>query len=102
MSQGSLEKYSPEEISPGIKFQNDEELIQASGDIGTTIFHPTSTVRMGIDEQAPLDYQMRFKGVDGLRIVDASAMPSIISGNTNSPTLMMAEKAAGYILAKST
>ena len=99
MGQGPMAKYHPEEIMPGIASDSDADLIKAAGDIGTTIFHPVSTVRMGSDDSAPLDAQLRFKGIDGLRVVDASVMPTIISGNTNSPTIMIAEKAADMILA---
>lgn len=99
MQNGALAKYQPEELKPGFHAQTNEDLAKAAGDIGTTIFHPTCTVRMGADERAPLDGEMRFRGVDGLRVIDASAMPKITSGNTNSPTIMMAEKASDMILA---
>jgi choline dehydrogenase len=76
------------------------ELARLAGDIATTIFHPVGTTRMGRqdDPMAVLDSQMRVRGVAGLRVVDAGAMPTITSGNTNSPTLMMAEKAAEWVL----
>ncbi|WP_425099772.1 GMC family oxidoreductase [Tropicibacter sp. S64] len=99
MAQGPMAKYAPEEVKPGVAFESDEDLARAAGDIGTTIFHPVSTVRMGTEDDAPLDAQLRFKGVGGLRVVDASVMPTITSGNTNSPTIMIAEKAADMILA---
>jgi choline dehydrogenase-like flavoprotein len=73
-------------------------LAKAAGEVGTTIFHPTCTVRMGTDDRAPLDAHMRLRGIANLRVIDASAMPKITSGNTNSPTIMMAEKAADLIL----
>jgi choline dehydrogenase-like flavoprotein len=98
MAQTPLARYAPEEFMPGPQAQSDEDLIQAAGDVGTTIFHPVSTVRMGLDDKAPLDPQLRFKGLQGLRVVDASIMPTITSGNTNSPTIMIAEKAADMIL----
>jgi choline dehydrogenase len=97
MRQTPMQHYDPQEMKPGTA-ETDAELIAAAGAIGTTIFHPTCTVRMGQDEAAPLDGQMRVRGVAGLRVVDASAMPSITSGNTNAPTIMMAEKASALIL----
>jgi len=94
--------YEPEEFKPGIQYQSDEDLAKLAGDIANTIFHPVGTVKMGRvdDKTAALDPQLRLKGVRGLRVVDASVMPEITSGNTNSPTLMIAEKAAGWILAE--
>ena len=88
----------------GTQFQTDEELARLAGDIATTIFHPVGTTRMGRDgdPMAVLDSQLRVRGVAGLRVVDAGAMPTITSGNTNSPVLMMAEKAASLIRAEST
>ena len=93
-----MAKYSPEEIKPGPVYQSDDELRQAAGEVGTTIFHPTCTIRMGMDEAAPLDETLRFRGLGGLRVVDASVMPNIVSGNTNAPTIMIAEKAADMML----
>lgn len=98
MAQGPMARYAPEEMKPGFVVQSDEDLMRAAGDIGTTIFHPVGTVRMGTDEAAPLDGALRMRGVAGLRVVDASVMPRIVSGNTNSPTIMIAEKAADMIL----
>ncbi|TMM52875.1 GMC family oxidoreductase [Sulfitobacter sabulilitoris] len=100
MAQSPMARYAPQEISPGMSSDNEEALMEAAGRIGTTIFHPTCTVRMGNDAAAPLDGQMRLRGVEGLRVVDASAMPSIPSGNTNAPTIMMAEKASDMILGR--
>ncbi len=97
MAQGPMHRYAPQEMKPGTG-GTDAELAAAAGDIGTTIFHPTCTVRMGADAGAPLDAQMRVNGVERLRVVDASAMPQITSGNTNAPTIMMAEKASAMIL----
>jgi choline dehydrogenase len=98
MEQPAMARYTPDEFKPGAKLASDEELARAAGDIGTTIFHPVGTVRMGADEAAPLDPQLRLRGIVGLRVVDASVMPTITSGNTNSPTIMIAEKAADMIL----
>ena len=98
MAQGPMAKYHPEEMKPGITAQNDAELAKAAGDVGTTIFHPVGTVRMGADEAAPLDPRLRMRGIGGLRVVDASIMPTITSGNTNSPTIMIGEKASQMIL----
>ncbi len=99
VSQPALARFSPQEYKPGVQFQSDAELARLAGDIATTIFHPVGTCAMGKpgDAHAVLDSHMRVQGVRGLRVVDASAMPSITSGNTNSPTLMMAEKAARWI-----
>ncbi len=98
-AQPALAKYQPEEWKPGIEFQTDEELAKLAGDIATTIFHPVGTAKMGTegDEMAVVDPHLRVRGVDGLRVVDASIMPTITSGNTNAPTLMIAEKAAQWI-----
>lgn len=98
MKQNALARFRPEEFRPGPEYSTDPELIKAAGDIGTTIFHPVGTVRMGTDDAAPLDPQLRVRGVDRLRVVDASIMPTITSGNTNSPTIMIAEKASDMIL----
>ncbi|MCX7217635.1 MAG: GMC family oxidoreductase N-terminal domain-containing protein [Burkholderiales bacterium] len=97
----ALKKYAPQELKPGAQFQSEEELMQAAAEIGTTIFHPVGTCKMGRsgDSSAVVDSQLRVLGVSGLRVADASIMPSITSGNTNSPTLMIAEKAALAILA---
>jgi choline dehydrogenase len=101
-AQPALKPYSPVEYLPGPQVRDDDEaaLEQAAGDIGTTIFHPVGTVRMGRpdDRNAVVDARLRVIGLDGLRVVDASVMPSITSGNTNSPTIMIAEKGAAMIL----
>jgi choline dehydrogenase len=97
--QPALAKYEPEEFLPGAKFQSDEELARAAGDIGTTIFHPVGTCKMGPDSDpsAVVDARLRVRGVNALRVVDASIMPTITSGNTNSPTLMIAERGSDMI-----
>ena len=101
-AQAALKPYSPVEYLPGPRVADDDEaaLVKASGDIGTTIFHPVGTARMGRveDPNAVVDARLRVIGVEALRVVDASVMPSITSGNTNSPTMMIAEKGAAMIL----
>ena len=99
VAQAALQKYAPEEYKPGVQFQSDAELARLAGDIATTIFHPSGTAAMGHaqDRQAVVDVRLKVRGVAGLRVVDASVMPRITSGNTNSPTLMIAEKAAQWI-----
>ena len=99
VAQPALARYQPEEYKPGVQYQTDEELTRLAGDIATTIFHPVGTTRMGRadDPMAVLDSRLRVRGIAGLRVVDAGAMPLITSGNTNSPTLMLAEKAAAWI-----
>ncbi len=101
VSQPALAKYQPEEWKPGVQYQSDEDLARLAGDIATTIFHPVGTTRMGRadDAMAVVDPQLRVRGIRGLRVADAGVMPTITSGNTNSPTLMIAEKAAHWIIA---
>ncbi|QSY98045.1 GMC family oxidoreductase N-terminal domain-containing protein (plasmid) [Rhizobium bangladeshense] len=101
VSQPALAKYQPEEWKPGLQFQSDEELARLAGDIANTIFHPVGTTKMGRgdDPMAVVDSRLKVRGIDGLRVVDAGIMPKITSGNTNAPTLMIAEKAAGWIVA---
>ena len=96
----ALAPCSPQELRPGPELVSEEELVRAAGDLGTTIFHPVGTARMGADDdaEAVLDARLRVRGVAGLRVADASAMPRITSGNTNSPTMVIAEKAAAMML----
>ena len=102
VAQPALRKYLPVEYLPGAQVQDDDEaaLVKAAGDIGTTIFHPVGTARMGrdMDPRAVVDARLRVIGIERLRVIDASVMPSITSGNTNSPTMMIAEKGAAMIL----
>ncbi|MCX7172858.1 MAG: GMC family oxidoreductase N-terminal domain-containing protein [Proteobacteria bacterium] len=101
LSQPALAPYRPDEFLPGAGIQGDEELAKAAGDIGTTIFHPTCTCAMGRDgdPQAVTDSELRVRGIARLRVIDASVMPTITSGNTNSPTLMIAERGAQLVRA---
>lgn len=96
----ALQKYRPEEYKPGAALTTDEELLKGARDIGTTIFHPVGTAKMGIDSDpvAVTDARLRVRGIENLRVIDASIMPTITSGNTNSPTLMIADKGAAMIL----
>ncbi|MDX3927040.1 MAG: GMC family oxidoreductase N-terminal domain-containing protein [Shinella sp.] len=98
VQQPSFARYRPEEYKPGPAYDTDEDLKKAAGDIGTTIFHPAGTMRMGADPESVVDPRLRMRTLARLRIADASVMPTITSGNTNSPTIMIAEKAAAMIL----
>ncbi|HRP78814.1 MAG TPA: GMC family oxidoreductase N-terminal domain-containing protein [Aquamicrobium sp.] len=97
MTAKALQPYGPEEILPGPGHESDEALVAKIGDIATTIFHPVGTCRMGTDDRAVVDPELRVKGLSSLRVVDASIMPKIVSGNTASPVIMIAEKAAEMI-----
>ena len=99
VGQPALAKYQPIEWKPGVQYQSDADLARLAGDIATTIFHPIGTTKMGTadDPMAVVDSRLRVRGIAGLRVVDAGVMPVITSGNTNSPALMIAEKAAQWI-----
>jgi len=99
VTQAPLARYRPQEFRPGWG-ESDAELVQAAGDVGTTIFHPVGTTRMGIDAASVVDPELRVRGVAGLRVIDASIMPVITSGNTNTPVVMIAEKGAAMVLGR--
>jgi choline dehydrogenase len=98
MAAPAMAKYAPEEFRPGASIANDNELARAAGELGTTIFHPVGTCKMGNDGQAVVDDELRVRGVGRLRVVDASVFPRITSGNTNAPTYVIAEKGARALL----
>jgi choline dehydrogenase len=95
----AFSSYGPEEFRPGAEVTDAGDLLAAIGRISTTIFHPVGTCRMGVDADSVVDGALRVRGLAGLRVADASVMPTITSGNTNAPTTMIAEKAADFILA---
>lgn len=99
MAAPALARYRPEEWKPGPAAESDEALVKAAGDLGTTIFHPVGTCAMGRGAGAVVDSRLRVHGIDGLRVIDASVMPRITSGNTNAPTYMIAERGAEFVLA---
>ncbi|MFT7220284.1 MAG: choline dehydrogenase [Candidatus Azotimanducaceae bacterium] len=98
MASTMLARFEPKELKPGPDIESDDDLRRAAGNIGTTIFHPVGTCKMGHDKMAVVDDQLRVRGIEGLRVIDASVMPTITSGNTNAPTVMIAEKASAFIL----
>ena len=98
MQARALQKYQPEEFLPGLDIESPEDLARAAGELGTTIFHPVGTCRMGRDPMAVVDERLKVRDMAGLRVIDASVMPRITSGNTNAPTTMIAEKGAEMIL----
>ncbi len=97
MAAKALARFAPEEWLPGPAFASDADLERAAGNLGTTIFHPVGTCRMGVDALAVVDDRLRVHGIAGLRVIDASVMPRITSGNTNAPTVMIAEQGADFI-----
>ncbi len=101
MNSKAFKEYDPEELRPGINITDNETLAKEAGKYANTIFHPVSTCRMGNDEKAVVNDKLVARGLENLRIVDASIMPHITSGNTNAPTIMIAEKAADMIIANS-
>ena len=94
----NLNSMNPEEFRPGINIQDDEELVKAGSNYAQTIFHPVGTCKMGNDENAVVSDELKVHGIENLRVIDASVMPNITSGNTNAPTIMIAEKGADMIL----
>jgi choline dehydrogenase len=99
MGQPVMQKYIAEEYAPGASCASDTELLAYARDTGTTVYHPTSTCRMGADSHAVVDERLRVRGFAGLRVIDASIMPTVVSGNTNAATVMIGEKGADMILA---
>jgi choline dehydrogenase len=99
-AQPSLAKWIESELMPGPGFDSDEALLEFARQAGSTIYHPVGTCQMGSGPAAVVDPQLRVHGVEGLRVVDASIMPRLVSGNTNAPTIMIAEKAADMIMGK--
>ena len=97
MRSKALEPFAPKELKPGPELTSDGALLEAARDLGTTIFHPVGTCKMGKDNAAVVDPQLRVHGIEALRVIDASIMPTITSGNTNAPTVMIAEKGAEFI-----
>ena len=92
-----MQRFVADEYQPGASVQTDEQLLQHAKNTGGTVFHPTSTCKMGADPMAVLDAELRVHGIAGLRVVDASIMPTVISGNTNAATIMIGEKAADLV-----
>jgi choline dehydrogenase len=100
LESNEFKQYEPEEFRPGINVQDDEELVKEASNYAQTIFHPVGTCKMGNDENSVVSDELKVHGVENLRVIDASVMPNITSGNTNAPTIMIAEKGADMILNK--
>ncbi|MGH9807303.1 MAG: GMC oxidoreductase, partial [Terriglobia bacterium] len=98
MASKALEKYAPEEFQPGLSVSSQVDLEKAAGELGTTIFHPVGTCKMGNDPLAVVSRELKVRGTQRLRVIDASVMPRITSGNTNAPTYLIAEKGAKMVL----
>ena len=98
MAAKALEKFQPQEWKPGLGLATEEDLYMAASDLGTTIFHPVGTCKMGNDDMAVVNDRLQVQGIERLRVIDASIMPRITSGNTNAPTVMIAEKGAEFVL----
>jgi choline dehydrogenase len=97
MAAKALSRYHPSEFRPGGAARSTEALVRAAGELGTTIFHPIGSCKMGGDRMAVVDDRLRVHGIEALRVIDASVMPRITSGNTNAPTYVIAEKGAGFV-----
>jgi len=98
LAKPALKEYVTEEVYPGAKIVSDDDILAFCRQTGSTVYHPTSTCRMGNDPLAVVDQRLKVRGIEGLRVVDASVMPDLMSGNTNAPTIMIAEKASDMIL----
>jgi choline dehydrogenase len=98
MAAKAFSRYQPEEFQPGVSIQDEKQLEKAAGELGTTIFHPVGTCKMGNDPLAVVDDELRVRGTGRLRVIDASVFPRITSGNTNAPTYVIAEKGARALL----
>ncbi len=98
LESNEFKQYEPEEFRPGTDIQDDEELVKAASNYAQTIFHPVGTCKMGNDENSVVSDELKVHGIENLRVIDASVMPNITSGNTNAPTIMIAEKGADMIL----
>ena len=93
-----MRRYIAEERAPGPQCESDGDLLAYARETGTTVYHPTSTCRMGSDANAVVDERLRVRGIEGLRVIDGSVMPTVVSGNTNAAVVMIAEKGADMIL----